>query len=167
MEEGKTVRLNRIPSTTLNWNQWYTHQIYLQRFAQVATLEDGKIIVKNIQTSEEKEFLNPSLFLVVGFIFLLFISGLFRENNKIWLHKLILGVAVTLSVIIIFWTVLIVPVTFPEIKGHILKLIISAVAFAFFTFIGVLTLQNNLSSKFARVFSIASMMVVGVCLLIM
>lgn len=167
VEEGKIVKLNRIPITTLNWNRQHTHQLYALRFTQEAALEDGKIVVKNIQTAEEKEFFNPSLFLVAGFVFLLFLSGLFRESNKIWLHEVILGVAVVLSVIIIFWTISIIPVTFPKINGHILKVIISAVVFTVFAFMGVLKLRKNLSSKYAQVFSIASMLVVGVCLLIM
>lgn len=166
VEEGKVVRLSRIPATTLNWNQWHTHQIYTEYFSQEATLENGKIVIKDKQTAEEKEFLNPSFYLMASFLLLLFFSSLLRDNNKVDLHKFILGVAEMLSFIIIFWSIMSILVTLPAMHGHIFKLIISSVAFAIFAFIGVLALQNNLSSKFARVFSSASIIVAGVCLLL-
>ncbi len=167
VEEGKVVRLSRIPATTLNWNQWHTHQIYTEYFSQEATLENGKIVIKDKQTAEEKEFLNLSLYLIASFLILMFFSSLFRENSKVELHKFILALAAIVSIFICLWTLLIVPFTFPVWPSHISNLIIISLIFNVFSFLGVLILHESLSSRYARVASVASMIVVGLSLLIM
>ena len=98
---------------------------------------------------------------------MLFLSSLFRENNKVEVHKFIIGVAGMLVSFIICWTLVLIPVTLPELNGHIFNLIIKAVVFNLFAFLCVLILLKNLSPKFARALGSVSMIVVGVCLLLL